>query len=106
MGSNPITSTKGCTCPNYWVVLVVEAPTNAADPAVYATVAQLESQIKLEKNVGSTLSYWSTGGAPSLLSKDGKAGFLFIYSAESDWGIIQQLGKEIQEKYDGKFSNW
>jgi len=87
------------------VVLVVEAPTNAADPGVYATVAQLESQIKLEKNVGSTLSYWSTGGAPSLLSKDGKAGFLFIYSAKSDWGIIQQLGKEIQEKYDGKFSN-
>jgi len=87
------------------VVLVVEAPTSAADPGVYATVAQLESQIKLEKNVGSTLSYWSTGGAPSLLSKDGKAGFLFIYSAESDWGVIQELGKDIQKKYDGEFSN-
>jgi RND superfamily putative drug exporter len=31
------------------VVLVVEAPTSAADPGVYATVAQLESQIRLEK---------------------------------------------------------
>ena len=87
------------------VVLVVEAPTTASDPAVYATVAQLEADLKAEPNVGSTLSYWSTGGAPSLLSKDSKSGFLFIYSDESDWDVIQQLGKEIQEKYDGKYEN-
>jgi RND superfamily putative drug exporter len=87
------------------VVLAVEAPTNASDPQVYASVAKLESQLRAEPNVGNTLSYWSTGGAPSLLSKDGKSGFLFIYSDESDWGVIQQLGKEIQEKYDGKYEN-
>jgi RND superfamily putative drug exporter len=87
------------------VVLVVEAPTNASDPQVYASVAQLESQLRAEPNVGNTLSYWSTGGAPSLLSKDGNSGFLFIYSDESDWGVIQQLGKEIQEKYDGKYES-
>ena len=87
------------------VVLVVEAPTNASDPQVYASVAKLESQLRAEPNVGNTLSYWSTGGAPSLLSKDSKSGFLFIYSDESDWGVIQQLGKEIQGKYDGKYEN-
>ncbi len=87
------------------VVLVVEAPTTASDPAVYQTVAQLEADLRAEPNVGNTLSYWSTGGAPSLLSKDSKSGFLFIYSDESDWGVIQQLGKEIQEKYDGKYEN-
>lgn len=87
------------------VVLVVEAPTPASDPAVYQTVAQLEADLRVEPNVGNTLSYWSTGGAPSLLSKDSKSGFLFIYSDESDWGVIQQLGKEIQEKYDGKYEN-
>ena len=87
------------------VVLVVESDKAANDPAVFASVAKLESAIQSEAHVGKTLSYWSTGGAPTLLSKDGKAGFLFIYSDKSDWGVIQQLGKEIQNKYDGKFEN-
>ena len=87
------------------VVLVVESDKTANDPAVFASVAKLESQIQSETHVGKTLSYWSTGGAPTLLSKDGKAGFLFIYSDKSDWGVIQQLGKDIQKKYDGKFEN-
>ena len=85
------------------VVLVIEAKGPANDPAVFATVAQLESKIQSEPHIGKTLSYWSTGGAPTLLSKDGKAGFLFIYSDKSDWGVIQQLGKNIQKKYDGNF---
>ena len=87
------------------VVLVVEAPTAAADPSVFATVSKLETKIKAEAHVGKTLSFWSTGGAPSLLSKDGKAGFLFVYSDKSEWGTIQELGKSIQAKYDGKFEN-
>ena len=87
------------------VVLVVEAPTAASDPSVFATVSKLETRIKAEAHVGKTLSFWSTGGAPSLLSKDGKAGFLFVYSDKSEWGTIQELGKSIQAKYDGKFEN-
>ncbi|MSV37935.1 MAG: MMPL family transporter, partial [Actinobacteria bacterium] len=87
------------------VVLVVEAPTAASDPSVFATVSKLETKIKAEAHVGKTLSFWSTGGAPSLLSKDGKAGFLFVYSDKSEWGTIQELGKSIQAKYDGKFEN-
>ena len=87
------------------VVLVVESKNGATDPAVFTAVAQLESKIQQEKHVGKTLSYWSTGGAPSLLSKDGKSGFLFIYSDKSDWGVIQNLGEQIQKKYDGKFQD-
>ena len=87
------------------VVLVVEAPTAASDQSVFATVSKLETKIKAEAHVGKTLSFWSTGGAPSLLSKDGKAGFLFVYSDKSEWGTIQELGKSIQAKYDGKFEN-
>jgi RND superfamily putative drug exporter len=87
------------------VVLVIESDKAASDPTVFASVAQLESKIQSENHVGKTLSYWSTGGAPTLLSKDGKAGFLFIYSDKSDWGVIQQLGKEIQKKYDGQFQD-
>ena len=87
------------------VVLVIESDKAASDPSVFASVAQLESKIQTEQHVGKTLSYWSTGGAPTLLSKDGKAGFLFIYSDKSDWGTIQQLGKDIQKKYDGKFQD-
>ena len=87
------------------VVLVIESGKAASDPTVFASVAQLESKIQTEQHVGKTLSYWSTGGAPTLLSKDGKAGFLFIYSDKSDWGTIQQLGKDIQKKYDGKFQD-
>ena len=87
------------------VVLVIESDKAANDPTVFASVAQLERKIQSENHVGKTLSYWSTGGAPTLLSKDGKAGFLFIYSDKSDWGVIQQLGKEIQKKYDGQFQD-
>lgn len=87
------------------VVLVIESEKAASDPSVFASVAQLERKIQTEQHVGKTLSYWSTGGAPTLLSKDGKAGFLFIYSDKSDWGTIQQLGKDIQKKYDGKFQD-
>jgi RND superfamily putative drug exporter len=51
------------------------------------------------------LSYWSTGGAPTLKSSDENSAFLFIYSEDIEWDNVQSLGKRIQEKYDGKFEN-
>jgi RND superfamily putative drug exporter len=51
------------------------------------------------------LSYWSTGGAPTLKSSDANSAFLFIYSEDVEWDNVQSLGKRIQEKYDGKFEN-
>ena len=87
------------------VVLVVETQTELTDPAVVATATKLESIIKAEEGVGSTLSYWSSGGAPSLKSSDSKSAFLFVYSEDVEWDTVQSLGKRMQAKYDGKFEN-
>lgn len=87
------------------VVLVVETTNGVNDPAVVATATKLETSIKGEAGVGSTLSYWSAGGAPTLKSSDENSAFLFIYSEDVEWDNVQSLGKRIQEKYDGKFEN-
>ncbi|MFM8632988.1 MAG: MMPL family transporter [Candidatus Nanopelagicus sp.] len=87
------------------VVLVVETPNGVADPAAVATATKLESKLKNEVGVGSTLSYWSAGGAPTLKSSDGNSAFLFLYSEDVEWDNVQGLGKRIQEKYEGKFEN-
>ena len=87
------------------VVLVVETKDGLTDPGVVATAAKLETALKSEPGVGSTLSYWSAGGAPSLKSSDSKSAFLFIYSEDVEWDTVQSLGKRIQDKYDGKFEN-
>jgi len=83
------------------VVLVVEASEEITSPSVVATATKLEAQIKNEVGVDSTLSYWSSGGAPSLKSVDGKSAFLFIYGSTVEWNDIQSLGKLIQSKYYG-----
>ena len=87
------------------VVLVVETTQGVNDQAVVATAAKLETSIKGEPGVGSTLSYWSAGGAPTLKSSDSNSAFLFIYSEDIEWDNVQSLGKRIQEKYDGRFEN-
>ena len=87
------------------VVLVVETKDGITNPSAIASATKLENQIKTESGVGSTLSYWSAGGAPSLKSTDGKSAYLFIYSDDVVWDNIQSLGKEIQAKYDGKFED-
>ena len=87
------------------VVLVVETTQGVNDPAVVAAAAKLETSIEGEPGVGSTLSYWSAGGAPTLKSSDSNSAFLFIYSEDIEWDNVQSLGKRIQEKYDGRFEN-
>jgi len=85
------------------VVLVVETKNGIISPEASASATRLESQIKLESGVESTLSFWSSGGAPSLKSSDGNSAFLFIYSQSTDWDEVQNLGKRMQEKYDGNY---
>jgi len=79
------------------VVLVVETKNGIISPEASASATRLESQIKLEPGVESTLSFWSSGGAPSLKSSDGNSAFLFIYSESTDWDEVQNLGKRMQE---------
>ena len=85
------------------VVLVVETKNGIISPEASASAARLESQIKLEPGVESTLSFWSSGGAPSLKSSDGNSAFLFIYSESIEWDEVQNLGKRMQEKYEGNY---
>ena len=85
------------------VVLVVETKNGIISPEASASATRLESQIKLESGVESTLSFWSSGGAPSLKSSDGNSAFLFIYSESTDWDEVQNLGKRMQEKYEGNY---
>jgi len=88
------------------VVLIVDSgslPVN--DPTVAATAMKLESQVKAVPGVARTLSYWSAGQAPTLMSRDGKAAFLFIYTSKTNFGNITDAGKTIARKFDGKFGS-
>jgi RND superfamily putative drug exporter len=87
------------------VVLVVESKDGVISPTASASATKLEGQIKLEPGVDSTLSFWSSAGAPSLKSTDSKSGFLFIYSKSIEWDDVQDLGKRIQEKYQGNYED-
>jgi RND superfamily putative drug exporter len=87
------------------VVLVVETKDGITAPDAIAAATKLENQVRSEPGVASTLSYWSVGGADSLKSNDGKSAFLFIYSKDVKWDNIQNLGKEIQSKYDKQFGD-
>ena len=83
------------------IVLAVDAGKSVSDPTVVTNATALESAIRSEPGVTKTLSYWSTGGAPTLMSKDGNASYIFIYSTESDPSTATDLAKRIQAKYDG-----
>ena len=87
------------------VTLVVDSTTGIDDPAVAAKGVELEKQVRAVVGVSKTYSYWSTGGSPTMKSKDGKAGFILIYGnlKSNDFDGLSKLGATVQEKFDGKF---
>lgn len=88
------------------IVLVVDSGSSkVGDPDVAASAARLESQVAAVPGVAATLSYWSTGGLPSLASRDGKAAYLFVYTKNAEFGSTSDIGKVIQSKFDGKFES-
>jgi len=86
------------------VVVVVDAgDSDISDPAVTQRALALEAKMAKEKGVTKTLSYWSAGGEKTFKSKDGKAGYILIYSAaEAFTPESQDLGAYFQDHYDGK----
>ncbi|NCV44912.1 MAG: multidrug RND transporter, partial [Actinobacteria bacterium] len=83
------------------VVLVVDGKDKSVDdPSVIATAQRIESDLRSEPSAENVLSYWSSGGAPSLKSKDGKSAFIFVYLKSTDFTEIDKLGGLYQEKYD------
>jgi putative drug exporter of the RND superfamily len=90
-------------------ILVIDTGSRTVnDPAVVAEAAALEAKVKSVSNVDRTLSYWTTGGAPSMKAADDKAAFLFIFSSpdSNDWAALEKIGKEVQEKFDGEQGNF
>ncbi len=87
------------------VVLVIDSGArNLNDATVIAAVARLEARVREVPGVLKTLSYWSSGNSPSLMSKDGKAGFLFVYTKKTDFGSMESVGKIIHEKFVGTYA--
>ena len=88
------------------IVFAVNSPTsNVEDPAVIESVKKLETEIAKEAGVEKVVSFWSAGMAPTLRSKDGKSGLLFIYLKTSDFTALNDAGGYFQGKYDGKFES-
>ena len=88
--------------------IVLAINTNSADandPQVVESVKRLEAKIAQEPTAEKVISYWSSGFAPTLKSKDGKSGLLFVYLESTDFTAIDKAGGYYQEKYDGKFEN-
>jgi len=85
------------------IVVMVDASTSVDDPAVAARAIALEKKMAVEEGVSKTLSYWSSGGAPSLKSSDGNAAYILIYGSDEAFSPkSQDLGKIFQDNYDGK----
>ena len=88
------------------VVFVVDAKDKSVDdPAVVAAAQKLEAEVRGEETAESVLSYWSSGGAPSLKSKDGNSAFIFIYLKSTDFTEIDRSGGYYQDKYDGAYGD-
>ncbi|MEN9454407.1 MAG: hypothetical protein RLZZ19_894, partial [Actinomycetota bacterium] len=86
------------------VVFVVDAKNKSVDDSAVTAIAQeVESQLRAEPSAESVLSYWSSGGAPSLKSKKGTSAFIFVYLKSNDFTEIDKLGGIYQEKYDGNY---
>ena len=85
------------------VVVVDSGDTQVTDPAVTQKALALQAQMGKEPGVTKTLSYWTSGGEPTLKSSDGKAAYILIYGkGEAFSPKSQELGAIFQKKYDGK----
>lgn len=84
------------------VVVMVDAGESVDQEGVRVRALALEKAMAAETGVSKTLSYWSSGGAPSLKSSDGEAAYILIYGeGDALSPKSQELGKIFQEEYDG-----
>ena len=81
------------------VVLIVDGG-KANVNEISATALKIEGEVKSESGVERTLSYWSAGNAPELASKDGKAGYIFVYLTSTQMDKSTQIAAVLQGKYD------
>jgi RND superfamily putative drug exporter len=88
------------------IVLIVDSGSHlVSELTVTASATRLETAIRRVPGVAQTLSYWSTGKLASLQSRDGKAAYIFVYTQNTGFGSMSDVGKVIQNKFDGKFES-
>jgi putative drug exporter of the RND superfamily len=80
---------------------------DVTSPDVVQEAKSLEAKIASEVGVTKTLSYWSSGGEATLISKDGRAAYILIYGeADAFSPESQELGAVFQDKYEGKYGSF
>ena len=85
-------------------VLVVDSGDKPVEDAQISQAAiALEKKISQVPGISKTLSFWSSGGAPSMKATDGKAAFLFAYAdlKSNDFDQLGKIGAQIQKEFDG-----
>lgn len=88
------------------VILIVDGKNKSVnDPKVVADAIALEKEVATVQGVESTLSYWSSGNQQTMVSKDGNAAYLLIYTKSDDFAKVGEVGKEIQSKFDGEYKS-
>lgn len=88
------------------VIFVVDGKDRSVnDPNVVNEALALEKEVAKVSGISSTLSYWSSGNQPTLVSKDGNAAYLLIYAKSDDFAKVSELGKELQSKFDGDYKS-
>lgn len=86
------------------VVLIVDGGrANIND--ISSSALAIERRVKSENGVERTLSYWSSGNAAQLASKDGKAGYIFVYLTSTQMDRTSKIAATLQNKYDKQFGN-
>ena len=87
------------------VVIVVDAGSiDVTDPTIVQKGLALEKKIAQEDGVSKTLSYWTSGGEPTLKSSDGKAAYILVYGDNDPFSAQgQKLGELFQKSYDGSY---
>lgn len=85
------------------VVAVDAGELQVTDPIVTEKARKLESEMLQVAGVTKVISFWNSGGAPSLKSDDGKAAFILVYGE----GVAftpdsQEMGDFFQKNFDGK----
>ena len=86
------------------VVLIVDSKKgNAASNSTEALA--LEKKVAAQPGVDRTVSYWSAGNRKEFLSKDGKAGYIFVFLSNSGQASIGATSRMLQKEFDGDEGN-
>lgn len=86
------------------VVLIVDGGKSGINE-ISSTALKIEGEVKKERGVDRTLSYWSAGNASQLASKDRKAGYIFVYLTSTQMDKATSIAAILQSKYDNQIDN-